>query len=181
MVVVLVKTTFGKVVQCEAFSCSMLSDGTGGWESSNHHTTTALKPSVDLRYDYLNPYDHHLYQNNGPLAGTDSALTSQEAGNSNIAGVENNPVTYYVDGDKGYNPFIDAICNNWHNNAAAQVGAPSFSYTNELKWTVALLKIVEDIKATDGAFGNILLWAREAASAQYSFYPQGGDVKEQKC
>jgi len=66
------------------------------------------------------------------------------------------------------------MCNNWHNNAAAQVGAPSFSYTNEPKWTVALLKIVDDIKATDGAFGKILLWAREAASAQYSFYPQGG-------
>jgi hypothetical protein len=62
--------------QCEVFSGSMLSDGTGGWESSNRHTTTALKPSVDLRRDYLNPYDHHLYGSNGPLAGTDSALTS---------------------------------------------------------------------------------------------------------
>jgi hypothetical protein len=71
-------------------------------------------------------------------------------------------------------PFIDGMCDNWHNNVAAQVGAPSFSYTNELKWMVALLKIVDDIKATDGAFGKILLWAREAASAQYSFYPQGG-------
>ena len=57
---------------------------------------------------------------------------------------------------------------------------PHFPTPNELKWTVALL-IVDDIKATDGAFGKILLWAREAASAQYSFYPQGGDVKEQKC
>jgi hypothetical protein len=85
--------------QCEAFSRSMLSDGTGGWESSNRHTTTALKPSVDLRRDYLNPYDHHPYGNNGPLVGTDSARTSQEAGNSNIDGVENTPVTYYVDGD----------------------------------------------------------------------------------
>jgi hypothetical protein len=143
--------------QCEEFCRAMLSDGTGGWESSNRqpapfssgtmHTTTAQKPSVDLRCDYLNPYDHHLYQNNGPLAGTDSALTSippleatrqtvQEAGNSNIDVIENNPVTYYVDGDKGYKPFIDGMCNNWHNNAAAQVGAPSFSYTNELKWTV---------------------------------------------
>ena len=62
------------------------------------------------------------------------------------------------------------MCDNWHNNAAAPVGAPSFSYTNELKWTVALLKIVDDVKATDGAFGKILFWAREAASAQYSFY-----------
>ena len=157
--------------QCEAFSRSMISDGTGGWESSNRHTTTALKASVDLRRDYLNPYDHHLHGNiNGPLAVTDSGLTSQEAGNSNIDGVENNPVTDFVDDDEGSNPFIDGMCDNWHNNA----GAPSFSYTNDLKWTVALLKIVDDIKATDGAFGKILLWAREAASAQYSFYPQGG-------
>jgi hypothetical protein len=92
----------------------MLSDGTGGCESSNRHTTTALKPAVDLRRDYLNPYDHHLYGNNGPLAGTDSALTSippleeatmwtvQEAGNSNIDRVENNPVTCYIDGDESY-------------------------------------------------------------------------------
>jgi hypothetical protein len=36
------------------------------------------------------------------------------------------------------------------------------------------LEDVDDIKATDGAFGKILLWAREAASAQYSFYPQEG-------
>ena len=64
----------------------------------------------------------------------------------------------------------NGMCDNWHNNA----GAPSFSYTNDLKWTVAILKIVDDIKATNGAFGKILLWAREAASAQYSFYPQGG-------
>ena len=49
--------------QCEAFSRSMISDGTGGWESSNRHTTTALKASVDLRRDYLNPYDHHLHGN----------------------------------------------------------------------------------------------------------------------
>jgi hypothetical protein len=105
------------------------------------------------------------------LAVTDSALTSQEAGNSNIDGVENNPVTDFVDGDEGSNPCIDGMCDNWHNNAGAQVGAPSFSYTNDLKWTVALLKIVDDIKATNGAFGKILLWAREAASAQYSFYP----------
>jgi hypothetical protein len=63
--------------QCEAFSRSRLFDGTGGWwESSNRHTTTALKPSVDLRRDYLNPYDHRLYGNNEPLVGTDSALTS---------------------------------------------------------------------------------------------------------
>ena len=58
------------------------------------------------------------------------------------------------------------MCDNWYNNVAAQVSAPSFSYTNDLKWTVALLKIVDDIKATNGAFGKILLWAREAASAQ---------------
>ena len=96
--------------QCEAFSRSRISDSTGGWESSNRHTTTALKASVDLRRDYLNPYDHHLHGNiNGPLAVMDSGLTSQEAGNSNIDGFENNPVTDFVDGDEGSNPFIDGV------------------------------------------------------------------------
>jgi hypothetical protein len=102
--------------------------------------------------------------------------TLQEAGSSNIDGVENTPVTYYVDGDKGYNPFVDdGMSNSRHSIAAAQVGAPTFSYTNEQKWTVALLKIVDDMnQATNGrAFGKILLWAREASAAQYSFYPQG--------
>ena len=91
------------------------------------HTTTALKPSVDQQRDYLNPYDRHSYGTNGPPASTDSALmsippleatrrTDQEAGTSSIDGVENTPVTYYVDGDKGCKPFIDGMCNNWHNN-----------------------------------------------------------------
>ena len=127
--------------QCEAFSRSMLFDGTGGWESSNRqpaplfsgtmHTTTALKPSVNLHHDYLDPYDRHPYRNNGPPAGTDSALTSipaleatrrtvQEAGNSNIDGVENTPVTYYVDGEEGYKPFIDGMCD-------LTLGAPATS------------------------------------------------------
>ena len=56
---------------------------------------------------------------NGPLAGTDSALRSipllkatmwtvqEEAGNSNIDGVENNPVTYY--GDEGYSLTLTMI------------------------------------------------------------------------
>jgi hypothetical protein len=35
--------------------------------------------------------------------------TVQEAGNSNIDGVENNPVTYYVDGDKGYSLTLKMI------------------------------------------------------------------------
>ena len=55
---------------------------------------------------------------NGPLAGTDSALTSippleatirrvQEVRNGNIDGVENNPVTYYS--DEGYSLTLTMI------------------------------------------------------------------------
>jgi hypothetical protein len=55
---------------------------------------------------------------NGPLAGTDSALTSispleatiprvQEVNNGNIDGVENNPVTYY--GDESYSLTLTMI------------------------------------------------------------------------
>jgi hypothetical protein len=48
------------------------------------------------------------------------------------------------------------------------------SFTTDQKWTVALLKILDEIQAPDHAFRKILTWGREAARDKYSFYPQGG-------
>jgi hypothetical protein len=49
-----------------------------------------------------------------------------------------------------------------------------FPYSTDQKWTVALLKILDEMNAPDYAFSDILDWARSATSANYSFYPRGG-------
>ncbi|KAI2492859.1 hypothetical protein MHU86_21672 [Fragilaria crotonensis] len=47
-------------------------------------------------------------------------------------------------------------------------------YTDDQKWTVALLKLLDDMNAPDYAFASVLRWARGANAARYSFYPDGG-------
>ena len=47
-------------------------------------------------------------------------------------------------------------------------------YSDDQKWTVALLKILDDMNAPDYAFASVLGWARGANAACYSFYPDGG-------
>ena len=50
----------------------------------------------------------------------------------------------------------------------------STMYTTDQKWTVSLLKILDDMNAPDYAFESILKWARSANAGNYSFYPDGG-------
>ena len=50
----------------------------------------------------------------------------------------------------------------------------SFLHTTDQKWTVALLKVLDNMNAPDYAFGDILAWARGAHAANYSFNPVGG-------
>ena len=50
-----------------------------------------------------------------------------------------------------------------------------FTYTTDQKWTVSLLKILDEANAPDYAFGQVVLeWARLASSGGYSFRPVGG-------
>jgi hypothetical protein len=49
-----------------------------------------------------------------------------------------------------------------------------FVYSTDQKWTVALLKLLDNMNAPDYAFGAILCWARSANADNYSFYPVGG-------
>jgi hypothetical protein len=46
--------------------------------------------------------------------------------------------------------------------------------TTDQKWTVALLKVLDDMDAPDYAFGDILSWGRSANVGNYSYYPVGG-------
>jgi hypothetical protein len=47
-------------------------------------------------------------------------------------------------------------------------------FTSDQKWTIALLKLLDDMNAPDYAFEAIIKWARAAKDDHYSFYPQGG-------
>ena len=47
-------------------------------------------------------------------------------------------------------------------------------YTTDQKWTVRLLKLLDDFNAPDYAFESIIRWSRGAHEDNYSFYPPGG-------
>jgi hypothetical protein len=47
-------------------------------------------------------------------------------------------------------------------------------YSTDQKWTIALLKLLDDMNAPDYAFASVLKWARNAQANGYSFYPIGG-------
>jgi len=49
-----------------------------------------------------------------------------------------------------------------------------FIFSTDQKWTVKLLKLLNNIEAPDHLFGDIMLWARTAMSEGYTFCPSGG-------
>ncbi len=53
----------------------------------------------------------------------------------------------------------------------AVLTSSGFMYTTEQNWTVALLKLMDDINAPDNAFRLIIEWARLANNNGYSFLP----------
>ena len=59
-------------------------------------------------------------------------------------------------------------------SASQDCTATPFMYTTDQKWTMALLKVLDDLNAPDYAFGAVLEWARSANASGYSFYPTGG-------
>ena len=63
----------------------------------------------------------------------------------------------------------------------AVLTSSGFMYTTEQKWTVALLKLLDDINAPDYAFRLIIEWARSAKNDGYSFLSPGGFHMECKC
>ena len=56
----------------------------------------------------------------------------------------------------------------------SDAGHVPLMYTTDQKWTVGLLKILDDMNAPDYAFEAIIKWSRSAHEAKYSFYPPGG-------
>ena len=50
--------------------------------------------------------------------------------------------------------------------------------SKEEKWTVALLKLVDDLNLSDESFKRILEWAQGAVGDNYSFFPVGGNSRQ---
>jgi hypothetical protein len=47
--------------------------------------------------------------------------------------------------------------------------AEPWLFSNEQMWTIALLKLLDDMHAPDYAYASVLRWARGANAAGYSF------------
>ena len=52
-----------------------------------------------------------------------------------------------------------------------------FPYSTDQKWTVALLKALDNMNAPDYAFHATLTWARAAIADGFSFRPEGGQAR----
>ena len=52
-----------------------------------------------------------------------------------------------------------------------------FPYSTDQKWTVALLKLLDEMNAPDYAFHATLTWARAAIADGFSFPPEGGKTR----
>ena len=49
-------------------------------------------------------------------------------------------------------------------------------FTTDQKWTVALLKLLDDMNAPDYAITKVLKWANSAQAEGYSFHPANGGL-----
>ena len=65
---------------------------------------------------------------------------------------------------------IDCVCPT----EADTIKESQFMFSTDQKWTISLLKILDNMNAPDYAFESILKWARNAHADGYSFYPNGG-------
>ena len=75
-------------------------------------------------------------------------------------------------GDGGVN-----LCGNLQQNKACP---SSLAFTTDQKWTIALLKVLDDMNAPDYAFKSIMEWARDARADGYSFKAVVGGVSRSR-
>jgi hypothetical protein len=52
-----------------------------------------------------------------------------------------------------------------------------FMFSTDQKWTILLLKILDNMNAPNYAFKSILKWACNAHADRYPFYPNGGQLR----
>ena len=81
--------------------------------------------------------------------------------------------------DQNPQPVFDEHCAMQHQQAEPQFAAAGGHGTSAIhsvnqKWTVALLKVLNDMNAPDYAFSKILQWGCDAKSDGYTFQAPGG-------
>ena len=72
------------------------------------------------------------------------------------------------------------VCDGFSINAQAPSQSlpfrQPFMYSTDQKWTIALLKLLDDMNAPDYAFARILKWAQGAQADGYTFQPANGGL-----
>ena len=58
--------------------------------------------------------------------------------------------------------------------------AEPWLFSNEQKWTIALLKLLDDMNAPDYAYASVLRWARGANAAGYSFNAEAAGLSRSR-
>jgi hypothetical protein len=72
------------------------------------------------------------------------------------------------------NYSVANFADNETSGNAQNTSSLPFNFSCDTKWTLKLLKLLDDMNAPDYAFREILLWARGATQEGFSFYPKGG-------
>jgi len=84
--------------------------------------------------------------------------------------------TSYPAIDDGSVPHVPGPPNVPHQSCTVPPPPVYFPFSTNQKWTVALLKLLNDMNAPDYAFKAILTWARAAIADGFSFEPEGGQT-----
>ena len=131
----------------------------------------STKRKAFLRRDMTNP---HLNSSSNIMASTVADEPSMEdtfnVMNTKNAAVGNVDDDNFEAADVGYIWDIDDVPAPTLSDATVE----SWLFTNDQKWTIALLKLLDDMNAPDYAYASVLRWARGANAAGYSFNPEGG-------
>ena len=145
----------------------------GAKDSIPAQKSNRSKSIRSLVRNFVNPNYPFCQDISNPVSGNSESRLNQANDKSSIH-IEKS-ANYDSVTDEGNNDRKDAIpfLNN-NTEEEWEVFANTLSYSTDQKWSIALLKVLEDINAPDFAFGKILTWAREAANDNYSFNPPGG-------
>ena len=105
------------------------------------------------------------------VSGAPSLQFELEMDDNNDAIVDNANKIQMLMPDANDEPSdIDCVCPT----EADTIKESQFMFSTDQKWTISLLKILDNMNAPDYAFESILKWARNAHADGYSFYPNGG-------
>jgi Plavaka transposase len=134
---------------------------------SNH------RPAL-LRRDHINTlYPPTLSRSHDIAPGEDHLIHSSSKDNADASETDGHEYTDTWFDNPGNLDITTTTIGNDRSTTDAYY-PKAFPYSTDQKWTVALLKLLDEMHAPDYAFRDILSWARSATSENYSFYPRGG-------